>query len=143
VKILLASLVVGLLVALGYAGVPQFDDNAAWREACRLSRHSCFNLSRPAVVYAPIGALLGRYKMGDRYILINEKTEGSLRYAVKVHEMTHYIQWKRKKWTGTRANMCANEREAFDASNAVLRRLGETVGVVEWEKIRVAYGCSV
>lgn len=126
-----------------FGGEPRLSDRAAWSEACKLSGYSCFNLSRPAVVYAPIGALLGRYKMGDRYILINEKAEGSLRYAVKVHEMTHYIQWKRKKWTGTRANMCRNERAAFDASNAVLRRLGETVGVVEWTVIRAKYGCSV
>ncbi len=142
-KILLASLVVGLLVALGYAGVPQFDDNAAWREACRLSRHSCFNLSRPAVVYAPIGALLGRYKMGDRYVLVNEKAQGSLRYAVKVHELTHYLPFKHKRWKYTKESMCKNEREAFEVSNRALRRLGETKYVVEWDKIRVVYGCAV
>ncbi len=79
--------------------------------------------------------------MGDTYILVNEGASGVLAYAVKVHEMTHYLQWKHGKWKFTKASSCKNEREAFDVSNAVLRRLGETKYVVDWDKLRIVYGC--
>lgn len=78
--------------------------------------------------------------MGDTYILVNEAASGKLAYAVKVHEMVHYFQYKRKAWKYTKANSCQMEKEAFDVSNKVLRRLGETRGVVDWNVIRVAYG---
>ncbi len=129
------------LAAIGAARTPQLDDRAAWREACRVSKYSCAWLSPPYVAKAPLGPLLGRYKMGDKYILVNEDLTGNRAYAVRVHEMTHYLQWKHKKWKFTKASKCENEQQAFDVSNAVRRRLGETQGVVDWNVIRVVYGC--
>ncbi len=140
-KTLLA--VVGVLV-LAVSSTPApaaLSDQAAWREACRVSRYSCAWLSPPLVAQAPLGTLLGRYRMGDKYILVNERISGPLAYAVKVHEMTHYLQWKHKKWKFTHESKCENEKEAFDVSNAVLRRLGETRDIVDWDVLKAAYGC--
>lgn len=132
-----------MLVILCVAGTaPPLDDRAAWREACALSGYSCFGLSPPAVIEAPMGLLNGRYKMGDRHILLDEGLPAKLAYAVKVHEMTHYLQYKRKAWKYTKANACQMEKDAFDVSNKVLRRLGETRGVVDWNVARVVYGCA-
>ncbi len=79
--------------------------------------------------------------MGDTYILVNEAATGKLAYAVRVHEMTHYLQWKHKRWTGAPENVCKNEREAFDVSNAVVRRLGAVKYVVDWNVVKDRYGC--
>ena len=81
--------------------------------------------------------------MGDKYILVNENISGSLAYAVRVHEMTHVLQWKHKKWDFTKAGSCKNEREAFEVSNVVLRRLGNYRDLVDWDKMRVVYGCPL
>jgi len=88
-----------------------------------------------------MGALFGRYKMGDSYILVDETIDGNLAYAVKVHEMVHYLQYKRGAWKFNHGNRCQMEHDAFDVSNIVLKRLGETRGVYDWNKIRVAYDC--
>lgn len=81
--------------------------------------------------------------MGDPYILIDERISGNLAYAVKVHEMTHYLQWKRGAWKFTKANMCEMEKDAFDVANIVLRRLEEHAHVVDWNVMRLAYGCPL
>ena len=94
------------------------------------------------MVRAPLaGYIYGRYRMGDKYILVDEGIDGRFAYAVKVHERTHYLQWKHGKWKFTKANSCAMEHEAFDVSNAVLRRLGETDGIVDWNVTRLSYDC--
>lgn len=80
--------------------------------------------------------------MDDTYILVNENIDGNLAYAVKVHEMVHYLQWKRGAWTSTHENKCRMEHDAFDVSNKVLRRLKEYARVVDWDKARLFYGCQ-
>lgn len=79
--------------------------------------------------------------MGDKYILVHERLEGKVAYAVKVHEMVHYLQYKRRAWKFTQENACEMERQAFDVSNAVLRRLGEPRRVVDWNVLKTFYGC--
>ncbi len=133
---------VGLIV-LCTADSAGLDDNAAWREACKVSGYSCFGVTPPFVAQGPIGPLLGRYRMGDKYILVNEDISGNLAYAVRVHEMTHYLQWKHGRWKFSKLNSCQMEHDAFDVSNAVLRRLGDTKSLVDWDKMRLVYGCSV
>lgn len=130
-----------LLCALCVAGPPaKLDDRAAWREACAVSRYSCRGLRPPLVVEAPITGLLGRYRMGDKYLVIHDELDSKLAYAVKVHEMVHYLQYKRSAWKFTHENACAMEREAFEVSNVVLRRIGDP-RVVDWNIMRVVYGC--
>lgn len=80
--------------------------------------------------------------MGELYILINEEMSGTLAYAVKVHEMTHYLQWQHKAWTFTEENRCLMEKQAFDVSNRVLVRLHDDKNVVDWEALRGWYGCA-
>lgn len=94
------------------------------------------------VVESPLGGLYGRYRMGDTYILVNENIDGNIAYAVRVHEMTHYIQYKRGAWKFTQENRCRMEHDAFDVSNIVLTRLGETARLVDWGKARLFYGCA-
>lgn len=131
----------GVLVALFSCRTARLDD-VAWNEACALSGYSCAWTGRPDVVAAPLGALYGRYRMGDTYILINERIDGNLAYAVRVHEMVHYLQYKRGAWQFEHENKCAMEHEAFDVSNKVLRRLGETSKVVNWDIAKTYYGCA-
>lgn len=85
----------------------------------------------------------GRYKMGQKYILVDENLPPRLTYAVKVHEMTHYLQYKRKAWKFTTENRCRMEKEAFDASNRVLRRLHDDRNVVDWDVMKALYGCTL
>lgn len=135
-------MLVGLIV-LCTADSAGLDDNSAWREACRVSGYSCFGVTAPFVAQGPIGPLLGRYRMGDKYILVNEDISGNLAYAVRVHEMTHYLQWKHGRWKFNKLNSCQMEHDAFDVSNAVLRRLGDTKSLVDWDKMRLVYGCPI
>ena len=139
-KALPALLLVPILCT---AGTPQLDDRAAWREACKLSGYSCAGIRRPWVAIAPLGDIYGRYYMGQQYILVHEDLTGNEAYAVRVHEMTHYLQWKHGKWTFTQENRCQMEHDAFDVSNTVLRRLGSPEDVIEWGTVREGYGCSV
>ncbi len=131
------------VVCLAGTKQPPLNDHAAWREACKVSGYSCFGVTPPFVAQGPIGPLLGRYRMGDKYILVNEDISGNLAYAVRVHEMTHYLQWKHGRWKFSKLNSCQMEHDAFDVSNAVLRRLGDTKSLVDWDKMRLVYGCSV
>jgi hypothetical protein len=106
-----------------------------------LAGYSCVWIKAPTVARSPLPGLYGRYRMGDTYILVEENVEGNIAYAVKVHEMVHYLQYKRGAWKYTFENSCAMERDAFVVSNIVLRRLGETEGVVDWNVKRLQYGC--
>lgn len=137
-RIVLVSL---LIAATALAGTPRLDDRFAWRDACELSRYSCWKRERPLVVHAPLPGLLGRYRVGDSYILIHENLSGNLAHAVKVHEMVHYLQYKAGVWKNTKESACAREAEAFEVGNKVLRRLGETKLLVDWEEMRKVYGC--
>lgn len=130
-----------LLAADSSAQSPSGSDAAAWREACRVSGYSCVWISPPFVAKAPLVDILGRYAMGDRYILVREDLTGPLAYAVRVHEMTHFLQWKHGKWKFTKLNSCDMEHEAFDVSNTVLRRLGDTKDLVDWNVMKFQYGC--
>lgn len=132
------------VVILCTAGTPQLDDTAAWREACKTAGYSCRGLEAPRVITASLPPpLLGLYPVGKPYILVNKSLDGPHAYAIKVHEMTHYLQWKRGAWKFTLENRCRMEKEAFDVSNAVLRRLGEYEHVVDWNGMKVLYGCEI
>ena len=139
---ILVALAVSILLASSSNTTELPDGRDAWRDACNLSGYSCFGLRRPYIARAPLVGLYGRYHMGDMYILVNENISGNLAYGVAVHEMVHYLQYKRGAWTYTLANSCKMEREAFDVSNAVFRRLGDTADVVDWNTMRLGYGCS-
>ncbi len=133
-----------LLAVLCVAGTPQLDDSTAWREACRVSGYSCFGISPPLVARSPLpDGLLGRYKRGDKYILVSEDTNGVLEYAVIVHEMTHYLQWKRHAWRRGKLASCLREKEAFDVSNTAVARLGKPELLVDWDTRKVLYGCPI
>lgn len=132
-----------VLLTAGTPATQVLDDRAAWREACSLSGYSCAWTRRPDVARSPLGGLYGRYRMGDTYILVNEKIDGNLAYAVRVHEMVHYLQWKRGAWKFEHDNACRMEHDAFDVSNVVLRRLGETSKVVNWDVAKAFYGCEI
>ncbi len=143
-RILLVILALGLIAASFAAPKDDvLDDRAAWREACKLGGYSCFAIPAPLVARAPMGLLYGRYVMGDRYILVDENTTGNLAYEVKVHEMVHYLQGKHGKWKFTKENSCQMEHAAFDVSNVVARRLGDTQHVVDWNVARLNYGCPL
>ncbi len=135
------TLVLLAFVGLALAGEPRLDDRSAWREACELSRYSCWKRKRPVVVQAPLQGLYGRYRVGDSYILIHERLTGNLAYAVKVHEMVHYLQHAAGVWKYTKESSCAREAEAFEVANKVLRRLGEPALIVDWNEMRLVYGC--
>ena len=141
-KTLLALVGILVLLTAGTPAAQVLDDKAAWREACAVSGYSCHGIGPPLVVYSPMEGLLGRYRMGDRYILVSEDVSGVLAYAVKVHEMTHYLQYRHKAWTFTDENRCKMEKDAFDVSNSILRRLGDLRDVVDWDVMKGAYGCS-
>lgn len=79
--------------------------------------------------------------MGDTYIIVDEEMSGHLAYAVRVHEMVHYLQYKHKDWKYTKENSCVMEHAAFDVSNAVLLRLGDKDLLTDWNLKRRAYGC--
>lgn len=79
--------------------------------------------------------------MGDTYIIVDEEMSGHLAYAVRVHEMVHYLQYKHKAWKYTKENSCVMEHAAFDVSNAVLLRLGDKDLLTDWNLKRRAYGC--
>lgn len=136
--------VLGLLVlaAVGAEGVEsRFSDKDAWRDACRISQYSCLFVKRPFVVEIPMQGVLGLYRMGNNYIFVHPELPPPLAYAVRVHEMTHYLQWRHGKWEVPSESRCRNEHEAFDVSNVVLRRLGETKRLVEWDVVKGFYGC--
>lgn len=137
---LLALLV--FITALCAAPAPRLDARAAWREACALSGYDCFWLTPPQVVRAPLAGLFGRYHIGDRYIVVDDRIPDSFAYAVQVHETVHYLQWKHGAWKFNHENTCQMEREAFNVSNAVLRRIGETGRIVDWDVTRHFYGCT-
>lgn len=142
-KIVLA--LVGILVLLTAGTRPAaqvLDDRAAWSEACAISGYSCHGIGPPFIAYAPMEGIRGRYRMGERYILVSEDISGPLAYAVKVHEMTHYLQWKHGKWTFTDENRCRMEKDAFDVSNRVLERLHDTKDLVDWNVVKGIYGCT-
>ena len=140
-RLLVALLGIAILCVAGTPKPTPLDDRAAWREACHLAGYSCAWIPRPFVTNAPLIDILGRYRMGDKYILLNENISGSLAYAVQVHEMTHYLQWKHGRWKFTPESRCENERDAFEVSNVVLRRLKATTYLVEWDKAKNFYGC--
>lgn len=137
---LIAGLLLASLAVSGDVSAP-LNDAAAWREACKVSGYSCYRLRAPFVVKAPLIGIYGRYIMGEKYVLVDEGLTGPLAYAVRVHEMTHFLQWKHGKWKFNLLNSCEMEREAFGVSNAVLRRLGDTRDVVDWTVMRLQYGC--
>lgn len=140
-KILVALVVSALLASASTPELPDGQD--AWRDACNLSGYSCFGLRRPYIARAPLPGLYGRYHMGDMYILVDENISGKLAYGVTVHEMVHYLQYKRGAWTFTPENRCQMERDAFVVSNMVFRRLGDTADMVDWNVYRLGYGCAL
>ncbi len=138
--LLFIALLVGALGAKTSSPAP-LSDRAAWLDACKYSGYACFGITRPLVARAPMEELYGRYSMGDTYILVDESIDGIQAYAVTVHEMVHYLQYKHKAWKYTKENSCVMERDAFAVSNAVLHRLGNTDFLVDWSVKRIQYGC--
>lgn len=148
--ILLRALALGLLLPVLASGAPEPTGSSlppaatklAWKAACRISKYPCWYLSRPDVVRAPMVGLLGRYAMGDRFILVDERLRPDAMVVVMVHEMTHYLQYKHGRWDYTQAGRCRAEHEAFDVSNVAARALELPAMLVDWNVMRLQYGCD-
>jgi len=114
------------VASLAFAGT-RFEA-AAWQEACEKSRYSCEGLSRPVVEYDETGlegGLWGYYMLGTRVVFLSTGLKPGQEYAVLVHEMVHYLQYSDyKRHPNVVLDRCTAEREAFEVSDQVLKRLG-------------------
>jgi hypothetical protein len=102
----------------------------AFREACRLSRYSCWGLQPPMVRYSSYVDVEGAYGLyfGGRTVWLSPtamKTPEE-HYIVMVHEMVHYLQAyvdQNGLPFETKFERCVREFEAFEVSDRVARRL--------------------
>jgi len=141
-----AVLTILLSLMIGFASLAYANTRfaaSAWQEACELSRYKCEGVAPPLVEYDETGlasGLLGYYLLGTRIVFISAGQEEQAEYAVMVHEMVHYLQYM----TATRVGglileRCSMEREAFEISDQVLKRLG--LGEQARNGNLIDYGC--
>lgn len=127
-KTILASL---LCLMIGFASLAYANSRfeaSAWQEACDLGAYSCEGVDRPVVEYDETGlesGLWGYYMLGTRVVFLSVGQPLEQEYSVLVHEMVHYLQYTyAKRRQVTLNDKCQMEREAFEVSDQVLKRLG-------------------
>lgn len=143
-KWLLAAALIITTFAAGAYAVASAREVRAFNDACVLSGYDCTDIARPVVAYddlASLKGLLGYYSPGTYVVFIARKLNKDVEYAVMVHEMVHYLQFRSHMADGTLDSFtnCTAEREAFEVSDKILERL--RLGVLARNGNLRDYGC--
>jgi hypothetical protein len=149
-KTLLVGLV--LVVAAACSNTPLFPAatetsavNAAWKEACQLSRYSCLWVKRPEVAYSDVlgNGVRGAFWPGSTRVWLAKgiDIQTNIRdYGTLVHEFVHYLQEQNFQWPAfSKTVQCQREEEAWDVFNLLMKKYDrEDLVDVRW---RYRYGC--
>lgn len=125
-----------LFLAQTSSAAQDLSPRAAYRDACALSRYTCKDIPQPMIresIFVDKANAFGFY-FGGRTIWLSTFLTPVERYVVMVHEMVHYLQCHEDRKCFPQSapfETCLREEEAYEVSDRVIRRLGDTGRLTE------------